>query len=136
MKGTEAFKKTIQSYLEECAITDPIFEDKLANPSKSIDDCLTYIFNTVKKSGCNGFEDSEIFGMALHYYDEESVEVGSKINCNVVVNHTVQLTDEEIKQAKVEALKKIQDEAYLKMTAKKPVVKKEETQVLQPSLFD
>ena len=49
---------------------------------------------------CDGFEDDEIFGMATHYYDEEEIEVGKPINCQVVVNHTVELTEEEKEQAR------------------------------------
>ena len=43
----------------------------------------TYILNQVKKSGCCGFSDDEIFGMALHYYQEDNIEVGSPLKCNV-----------------------------------------------------
>ena len=28
-----------------------------------------------KKSGCCGFSDDEIFGMALHYYQEDNIAV-------------------------------------------------------------
>ncbi|MBP9481471.1 MAG: hypothetical protein KBF15_08460, partial [Parabacteroides sp.] len=39
-----------------------------SKPEKNIDDCVTYILNEVKKSGCNGFADDEIYSMAVHYY--------------------------------------------------------------------
>jgi hypothetical protein len=29
-----------------------------------------------RKSSCNGFADDEIFRMAIHYYDEDTIEVG------------------------------------------------------------
>ena len=78
-KGTRAFNKTIKAYLEERAENDALFAVKFANPSKSVEECVTYILNSVQKSGCNGFEDDEIFGMAVHYYDEEEIEVGKPI---------------------------------------------------------
>ncbi|MDA6859547.1 Cas9 inhibitor AcrIIA9 family protein, partial [Escherichia coli] len=43
------------------------------NPAKNIDDCVTYILNYVQKSGCNGFSDGEIYGQAVHYYDENEI---------------------------------------------------------------
>jgi hypothetical protein len=49
--------------------------------------------NTVKKKGCN-FADDEIFNMAIHYYDEQKIEV-TAISGNVVVNHHVVITEEE-----------------------------------------
>ena len=54
--------------LNEIASEDPFFEVRFQNEEKNIDDCITYILNQVQKSGCNGFEDSEIFNMAYHYY--------------------------------------------------------------------
>ena len=33
--------------------------------------------------------------MVLHYYDEEDIDIGKPVSCKVVVNHTVELTEEE-----------------------------------------
>ena len=82
-------------YLEQRAEEDALFAKNYRNPAKNIDDCVTYILNYVKKSGCNGFTDGEIFGQAVHYYDENEIEVGKPMNCQVVVNHVVELTAEE-----------------------------------------
>ena len=112
MKTTDDFKNTIKSYLEKRAETDSLFAPRYANDKKNIDDCSTYILNTVQKSSCNGFTDDEIYGMAAHYYDEESIDIGKEISCRVAVNHTVELTDEDIKEAKQKAMDKlIVDEA-------------------------
>ena len=119
MKGTENFKKVIKDYLEFRAEQDALFAKSYSNEKKNIDDCITYILNYVQKSGCNGFDDDEIFGLAVHYYDEDDIDVGKPINCKVVVNHAVELTPEEIAQAKEEAKKKIEQEAYEQMHSKK-----------------
>lgn len=134
MKSTETFKKTIQEYLENRAASDALFSEKFKNEEKNIDDCITYILNEVKNSGCNGFADDEIFSMAVHYYDEENIESGEDVKCNVVVNHVVEITEEDKENAKKAALQKLQDEAYKKLTEKKSV-KKEKTTIDQPSLF-
>lgn len=42
MKGTMAFKDTIRTYLDNMAMSDALFAVKYANPSKSMDDCVTY----------------------------------------------------------------------------------------------
>ncbi|HCS72862.1 PcfK-like family protein [Proteiniphilum propionicum] len=136
MKSTNHFKNTIQAYLEQRAASDPQFEwAYTTKENKNIDDCITYILNTVKNSGCNGFEDDEIFGMAVHYYDEVNLEIGKSMNAHVVVNHMVQLTEEEKEQARKEAIQKVHDETYRKMTQP---VKKARKMLLtpQPSLFD
>ena len=64
MKGTDHFKRTIQMYLEQRAAEDELFAKNYRNPAKNMEDCVTYILNYVKKSGCNGFTDGEIFGQA------------------------------------------------------------------------
>ncbi len=137
-KGTMAFADTIRHYLEKRAEKDVLFAVKFANPSKSVEDCVTYIINEVKKSGCNGFTDDEIFGKAVHYFEENEIEVGNPINCKVVVNHTVELTEEEKEQARQDAIERLRQEEMAKL--RKPIQPKKatekKTQDVQPSLFD
>ena len=115
MKGTRAFQDTIAQYLMGRAENDPILAIKLANPSKTMEQCCQYIISQVKKSGCCGFSDDEIYGWAMHFWDEQEVEVGEPINCKVVVNHVVELTEEEKAQARKEAIAKLRDEELAKM---------------------
>ena len=136
MKATEHFKSVIKAYLDLRAGYDELFAVSYANPNKSLDDCVTYILNEVQKSGCAGFADEEIYSMALHYYDEDSIEVGKPINGKVIVNHHVELTEEEKAQARQDAIQRVQNEAYAKMKqSAKPTAKKVE-QTTTPSLFD
>lgn len=138
MKGTMAFHDTIRTYLDNMAMSDALFAVKYANPSKSMDDCVTYILNQVQKSGCNGFEDDEIFGMAVHFWEENEIEVGKPINCQVVVNHTVELTEEEKEQARQDAIAKLRDEEASKMrrTSQSKKATENRPHVEQRSLFD
>ncbi len=137
-KGSMAFADTILQYLEKRAENDELFAVKFANPSKSVDDCVTYIINEVQRSGCNGFADDEIFGMAIHYYEEDEIEVGNPINCKMVVNHTVELTEDEKEQARQDAIERLRQEEMAKL--RKPIQPKKttekKTQDVQPSLFD
>ena len=87
---------------------DELFAAKYDNPDKNIDDCVTYILNWVQKSGCNGFCDDEIYGQAIHYYEEKDIEVGKPLNCQVSVNHHIELTEEEKAQARQEAIRQYQ----------------------------
>lgn len=51
-------------------------QKKLNNPNKSIDKMFSYIRNQAKKKAINGcavISDTEVFGWAVHYYDEEEV---------------------------------------------------------------
>ena len=136
METTEHFKNTIRAYLEQRATTDELFARTYAKPDKNIEDCCTYILNTVQQTGCNGFADEEIYSMAVHYYDEDNIEPGKPIDCRVIVNHTVQLTPEEKAQARQKAMEQAQQEAYNKlMQSHKKKNKKQKVEPTQKSLF-
>lgn len=134
MKATNHFKSVIQSYLEQRAEYDELFAVSYRSPLKNLDDCITYILNTVKASGCAGFSDEEIFGYAVHFFDETDIEIGEPINCKVVVNHTLEITEEEKQQAHRDAIKRIENEAYAKVKQQKKPSKPTETNT--PTLFD
>ena len=136
MKSTEHFKRTIQAYLQQRASEDRLFAESYRKEGKNIDDCITYILNEVQRSGCNGFTDGEIYSMAVHYYDEDDVEVGNPVSCQVSVNHIVELTEEEKAEARQRAVEQYQKAELRRMQErhKRPAVK-QETHV-QPNLFN
>ena len=139
MKGTEHFTRAIAEYLNQRAATDPLFAPNLMKPNKSIEECVTYILNQVQASGCNGFEDDEIYSMAVHYYDEDNLEVGSRVACHVVVNHTIVLTEEEKAEARKQAIQQYQAQELSRLQEPKRVKTKASTdseQARQASLFD
>ena len=132
--ASKEFEKTIQEYLTALADRDELFKVTLAKPTKNIGDCCTYIINEVKKTGKAGFTDGEIFGMAVHYYDEDDIKIGEKTNAQVVVNHVVELSEEDKKEVKEKALERAIESRKQKLLAKpkKPEASKE---FIQTSLF-
>ena len=132
MNGTEVFKKTIKDYLDGRAAEDALFAESYAKEGKNIEECCNYIFTEVQKSGCCGFADEEIYGMAVHYYDEDNLGEIKPIQGQVVVNHKVELTAEEIEEARREAKERVVNDeiARLRKPQPKPVQKKEEVEVL------
>jgi hypothetical protein len=137
MKSTEHFKNTIKAYLDKRASEDALFAITYAKDNKNIDDCITYILNTVQKSGCNGFTDDEIHSMSVHYYDEDNIETGKPISCRVVVNHSVELTEAEKEEARKDAMQRATNEAYAKITQpQKKTVAKQTEFASQPNLFN
>lgn len=136
MKSTAYFTRTILTHLEQRASIDPLFAQSFANINKNIDDCCTYILNEVQKSGCNGFTDDEVYSMAVHYYDEENIEVGRPIDARIKVNHVVELTEDVKQQARQDAIQKAQNDTYNKMMQpKKKTTAKQSANTNQLSLF-
>ena len=129
MIGTKAFKQTIEDYLRVRANTDEAFGKSFTKDGKSIDDCVNYILNQVKSSGCCGFTDEEIYGMAVHYYDEDDIDAKDlrPVNCQVAVNHHVELTEEEMQEAREKAKKAFakSEQKRLEIEAEKVKAKQE-----------
>lgn len=75
-----SFETTIKNYLDNRAKEDKSFADKYANPNKSITECCKYIYQQVEKSRkdnarCVACSSDEVFGVAVHYYDEDDIKV-------------------------------------------------------------
>jgi len=138
MKGTEHFKDVIQNYLETRASYDELFAENFRKENKNIDECITYILTEVQRMGCAGLSDEEVYSLAVHYYDEDNIEVGKYINCQVVVNHTIELTEEEKAEARQRAVEQYQREEHSKIKSRNARPKKAETTEIasQPSLFE
>ena len=138
MKGTEQFAQTIKSYLDKRAEQDELFAQSYNKPNKNIKECVNYILGEVQKSGCNGFADEEIYGMAVHYFDEDDLKDIEEVACSrVVVNHTIELTEEEKQEAREKAIKRLEEETYQSMRkpAKKAQISENKTTIEQGSLF-
>jgi len=54
--------------LDGKARTDELFAVSYAKENKNLDDCITFILNQVKASGCCGMTDDEVWSLAIHYY--------------------------------------------------------------------
>ena len=97
MKVSPGFKQQIQKYLSERAETDMLFAPVYEKENKNIDDCITYILGEVKKKAGSdnaiAMTEEEVYSLAVHYYDEDSIVVG-KSNIKAKVS-TSPITDEE-----------------------------------------
>ena len=91
MKKQNSFKQTIQSYLDKRAKSDELFAVAYRKKNKSIDECLAYIMGEALKEsstissgvkGC-GMDNDLVFGMAVHYYDEDDIKVNKQTNYKV-----------------------------------------------------
>ena len=139
MKGTDHFKELIKNYLDNRAKEDELFRVKYETTTRTIDDVVNYIFHAVQQSGCCGFSDMEVFSMAVHAIDEPTLEIGKPLQCSVVVNHHIDLTEEEKAEQRAIALKRYQDEELQKIqqrNSRPKVCKPQKSQQPELSLFD
>lgn len=73
------FETTIQTYLENRAKTDSLFAESYRKANKSIEECIKYIYSQARKlaNGGNavGVDDATVYGWAVHYYDEDDINL-------------------------------------------------------------
>lgn len=149
MNKQNPLKEAIQSYLDERAKTDELFAVAYKKKNKNIDECFAYIMGEALKEsspvvpgveGC-GMDNDVVYGMAVHYYDEDDIKV-NKLPSNVRASAStttpvkpVKLTEEDEKRAHEEAIKRLTEEQYALLKKKPSRSKKEVTEVQQMSLF-
>ena len=138
MSGNSSFKQIIQTYLDERAKTDELFAGTYAKKGKTINECCDYIMGEAKKRGnAVAMSDNEVFGLAVHYYDEDNIKINKMpTGCRPSVQPVqVEITEEDKKAAREEAIKRLADEQYALLKKKPSKAKKEVTEVKQMSLF-
>lgn len=89
MAGLYNFKAVIKDYLDNRAKTDRQFAKSYKKKNKSLDECCNYILGEVKKKAKTGqivLPREEVFGLAVHYYDEDDIKglPQSSAACDIV----------------------------------------------------
>mgnify|MGYP003429400810 FL=1 len=123
------FHNAIRRHLEQRASEDAAFAEKfnarMEADKNSIIQCCSYIIQEVKRMRREAMTDSEVYGLAAHFFDEDIKVVGN-VNCKVVVSRS-DMTPEEIESIKAEARetarREILDE---EVKAEKERIRKEE----------
>lgn len=87
------FEKIIKDYIEEACKNDEVLAGKYEKSGKDIEGCCKYIKAEAKKKaqgGCAVIEDAEVFGWAVHYFDEGLKAPANTPKAEVKVGTTVQ----------------------------------------------
>lgn len=117
MKPSKEFQKTIKNYLDKRAAEDTLFAETLKKVNKNIEECCNYVMKCAKDGGCAGYSDDEVFRWAVHYYDEDDIKNIAPVGGKVVINQSIELTEDDKIQAKSKAMEIAINEA--KVLAKK-----------------
>lgn len=129
-------KEAIKNYLDERARTDELFAKAYAKEGKSIDECFSYILGEARKKGTQVcMSDEEVFGLAVHYYDEDNIKVSHvREGARVATTKEVKISAEDEKEARDAAIKRLTEEQYSLLKKRTQRAKKEDD-VKQMSLF-
>ena len=92
------FENIIKEYIEGVCKTDEVLAGKYEKSGKDIEGCCKYIKSEAKKkakNGCAVIEDAEVFGWAIHYFDEEMTAPKEEVACKVESRMTIKDIDEK-----------------------------------------
>lgn len=115
LKAGNTVEQVILDYLEKNASEELV--QKINTGKKGMCDCFNYIKEEARKkavNGCSVIEDREVFGWAIHYFEEDKIKPHTQSTINAVVktaSDTVPIPKAEEKQPKAEKKKKQSDNA-------------------------
>ncbi len=142
MKSNDTAIAVMQQMLQERCIAEPSFAIKMANPSKSMEGAVNYLCSQIQKSGLCVVDDTTVMNLLVHYFDENEIEEGGKVNCNIVVGKPelseedkANLKEQAMEQYKEEQLREIRRQNQPKATAPKAHRHSTEKQV-KKSMFN
>lgn len=73
----------LKKHLDSVAEQDKVFAEKYANESKSLEECMNYvkqeIYKKCMKNPSAMTTDEEVYGLAIHYYDEDDIKLDKNI---------------------------------------------------------
>lgn len=89
-----SFEKTIEKYLQEKAVNDTLFAVKFAKENKNLQECCSFIVSEVRKKNEKNsrvvcMTDEEVYGLAVHYYDEDDIQISDEMEGVNVVSSDV-----------------------------------------------
>lgn len=138
------FEEAIKQYLDELAKTDKLFAKTYAKENKSVEECCNYIIAEVQKlaNGQRGvaLKDSEVYQLAVHYYDEDDIKAPMKVaGAKVVVPTSEAKPSDAPKAEKPKQVEEPKAEKPKRKTAKEPKAEKPKQEPIpkaKPSIED
>lgn len=148
-QNTNQAVEAIRNYLDRRAAEDAQFAAVYANPQKNFDECFRYILHEARKLGSTVcMTDEEVYGLAVHYYDETDLVVpksAPRANVSGPAAPKVELTEQEKEEARREARIKYESEYMRILVYEEAERRKKEAERrkaaakarnFSPSLFD
>lgn len=112
-KVTKYFIQRIEEWMQKEMERDAQFKARVESvkDKKTVEGACNYVLKCAKDSGQCGYDDSEVYGMVRHFFDEDDVkDPGEQRVSKIVVSGKVDLTQEQIEAAKEAARKQYYNE--------------------------
>ena len=102
-KVTKYFIQRIEEWMQKEMERDAQFKARVESvkDKKTVEGACNYVLKCAKDSGQCGYDDSEVYGMIRHFFDEDDVkDPGDQNPSKIIVSGKVDLTQEQIEAAK------------------------------------
>ena len=140
MAKENSFERVIKEHLDNMAKRDGNFAQMYRKPNKSLAECINYIMREMSKRGnAVPATDEEVYGLAVHYYEEDSIKDVPEVSGHVSVQRRkVELTEEEREKLKKEAIEEYKAQVKKDIAEERPANNSANSveQVEVPAMFD
>ena len=78
LTASNAYEQVVLDYIE--SLDAPELIEKINAGDKGLSDCMSYVKTQARSKAVNGcavLTDQEVFGMAVHYFEEDSIKKGA-----------------------------------------------------------
>lgn len=78
LKAEGEYQELVLKYLEDNA--SDVLAEKINSGAKTLNDCWNFITEAARKkakSGCACMSDTEVYGLAIHFFEEDSIKIDS-----------------------------------------------------------
>ena len=78
LTASNAYEQAVLDYIE--SMDAPELIEKINAGDKGLSDCMSYVKSQARSKAVNGcaiLTDQEVFGMAVHYFEEDSIKKGA-----------------------------------------------------------
>ena len=110
LTASNTYEQVVLDYIE--SLDAPELIEKINAGDKGLSDCMSYVKSQAKSKAVNGcavLTDQEVFGMAVHYFEEDSIKKGATPSAPKVKTEQKQIEKPKVEKPKAPVIAKSND---------------------------
>ena len=110
LTASNTYEQVVLDYIE--SLDAPELIEKINAGDKGLSDCMSYVKSQAKSKAVNGcavLTDQEVFGMAVHYFEEDSIKKGATPSAPKVKAEPKQIEKPKTEKPKAPVIAKSND---------------------------
>ena len=110
LTASNTYEQVVLDYIE--SLDAPELIEKINAGDKGLSDCMSYVKSQARSKAVNGcavLTDQEVFGMAVHYFEEDSIKKGATPSAPKVKTEPKQIEKPKAEKPKTPVIAKSND---------------------------